>query len=387
MCRLLLIPALLAAAPLHAQDKPAWVGVWEGTIGTLPIRACLDTLGTDGPGHGSYYYLSRLEPIALRESSEWEGGWDERAAGADDGPFWEMDDFDGRRIRGTWYQGEGANTRTLPLALDPVAWTAAAGDGPCSSDAFLGPRDGSTDAGREPAELAGWRYTRLIWRPPAHFADDVAIETFTFPSEQPGDHAILAELARALPTGDHFAPYLQCMGGSIAAHGIDGDYATSEKPVFASRDWLTTIESYDYYCGGAHPSHGFHHRSFDRQSGAEVDPSSWFGDSAVEYQSLDDGADGYYRVLPPLVEVIIARGPDGEPGDGPAEREFFLDECREALEIWSWRFGLSRTGLLAVPIVPHAYAPCAATFTVPWDELAPFLNAEGRAGLARLRED
>ena len=87
----------------------------------------------------------------------------------------------------------------------------------------------------------------------------------------------------------------------------------------------------------------------------------------------------------PLIDLIVASGPsDGEPTDGPAEREFFVEECRDVLNTWSWRFGLSRAGLLAVPVVPHAYAPCSAIFTVPWNEVDPFLNAEGQAKVARL---
>lgn len=40
-----------------------------------------------------------------------------------------------------------------------------------------------------------------------------------------------------------------------------------------------------------------------------------------------------------------------------------------------------------MPIVPHVLGPCRAVFAVPWVELAPFLNEEGRAGVARLLDD
>src|SRR5690606_24333095 len=126
---------------------------------------------------------SRLEPIALNEEEGWEGGWTERAAGSDETAFWEMNDFDGRRIRGTWYQGR----RELPIALDPVAWSEGEWGGPCSSAAFLAARVGGGEVRGEPAELDGWRYTRQSYRPAAHFADEVSIESFAFAPEQPGD--------------------------------------------------------------------------------------------------------------------------------------------------------------------------------------------------------
>jgi len=377
----LILPALLFAAPSAAQERPEWAGVWEGRVGSYPVRLCIDAYG--GPARGAYYYLSRLDPIAITEE-DGEGGWIEKTPEGEYSALWEFVEQTGRELRGTWRQGR----RSLPFNLAPLTWTAGEYSGPCSSDAFLGPRIAGGEVLEEPTELDGWRYTAQSYRPPPHFAEEVDLKSFTFSPERPGDARILAELAQGLPTGEHLATYLQCMGDNISVHGTDGDYWTSSKPVFASGNWLTTMESYDMYCGGAHPSHGFYHRTFDRMSGEELDPARWFNESAVEYQAVSGGEEGYFKILPPLAELIIARGPsDAEPTDGPAEREFFLEECRDALSTWSWRFGLSRAGLLAVPVVPHAYGPCRATFTVPWEELDPFLNDEGQAGLARLRRD
>lgn len=372
------ILALFLAAPAAAQHKPDWAGVWDGRIGTYPVRLCIDAEG--GPASGAYYYRSQLEPIAITEE-DGEGGWIEKSADDQPSALWEFAEQTGDRLRGTWRQGR----RNLPFDLSPVAWTAGEYSGPCSSDAFLTPRIAGGEVVSEPAELDGWRYTAQSYHPPKHFAEEITLESFTFAPEQPGDGEILAELAKGLPTGSYQATYLQCMGDNIAVHGVDGNYSTTSKPVFVSDAWLTTIESYDIYCGGAHPSHGFYYRTFDRRTGKEVDLAGWFNEAGAEYQP-SEGDEGYFTILPPLVEVIIEMGPsDGEPGDGPAERELFLEECREALNTWSWRFGLSSAGLLAVPVVPHAYGPCRATFTVPWEELGPFLNDAGKAGLARLR--
>ncbi len=62
-------------------------------------------------------------------------------------------------------------------------------------------------------------------------------------------------------------------------------------------------------------------------------------------------------------------------------------ECRElAAENEYWSLGLARDGLVFRPDFPHAMTPCEEPVTVGWQALAPFLDAEGRAGLARLRE-
>lgn len=377
----LLLSALLAAAPVAAQESPEWAGVWEGRVGTHPVRLCIDSHG--GPARGGYYYLSRLEPIPITEE-DGEGGWIERTPEGEPSALWEFVEQTGQELRGTWRQG----SRSLRFELTPLAWTAPEYAGPCSSDAFLGPRIAGGEVLTRPAELNGWRFTEQTYHPPAHFAEeDGDLESFTFTPEQPGDARILAELAKGLPTGDYRDTYLQCMGDTIAVHGTDGKYWTRSHPEFVSDDWLTTMESYGMYCGGAHGDHGFYHRTFDRRSGEQLDPARWLNETAVEYQTVS-GGEGYFNVLPALTELILARSPsDVAPGDAATEREAYLEECRDSVGSWSWRFGLSREGLLAVPIVPHVLGPCRAVFTVPWVELAAFLNEEGRAGVARLLDD
>jgi hypothetical protein len=374
------LPAVLAllAAPAAAQDTPAWVGVWEGRVGTYPVRLCIDSWG-DQPARGAYYYLSQLEPIALSEE-DGEGGWIERAPDGEQQALWEFAEQSGTRLRGTWRQGR----RRLPFDLKPAAWTSADEGGPCGSDAFLGPRIAGGEVLSAPAELAAWRYTALTYRPPEHFADEVLLEAFSFPRERPGDAAILAALAEELPRGNHLAMYMQCMGGNITYKGTDGYYAKASRPIFVTADWLTTLESYEDYCGGAHPNHGFYHRTFDRRSGEEVKLARWFGETAIEHVSYEADSESYDLVRPALADLILAKGLDEGPQS--AEDESHEAECREIARSQEfWTFGLSREGMLFVPSLPHVVKACLTTYTVPWSDLAPFLNETGRAGLARLR--
>ena len=54
--------ALLAATPANAAvPNPQIAGVWDGTIGTLPVRACFvhESYGDQG----AYYYRSKLVTI------------------------------------------------------------------------------------------------------------------------------------------------------------------------------------------------------------------------------------------------------------------------------------------------------------------------------------
>ena len=59
-----MVTPLLALAAAAASNPSELPGVWEGTVGNLPVRACFGARIGDS---GAYYYLSRLRPIPLDE--------------------------------------------------------------------------------------------------------------------------------------------------------------------------------------------------------------------------------------------------------------------------------------------------------------------------------
>jgi hypothetical protein len=360
--------ALLLAAPAAAQDKPVWVGLWEGTVGTYPVRLCVD-VWSNGPARGSYYYLTRLEPIALSEE-DGEGGWIELAPEGVQQALWEFAEQTGTRLRGIWRQG----ARRLPFDLAPVPWTEGEWGGPCAADEFIAARLGGGNVTEETADIRGWRYSRRIYRPAAHFADEVMIESFSFSPERAGDEAINAILAAYLPNGTLSDEFVQCFSGAIGQHGVDGYFEQLVMPKLTSRAFLTVHEANSNYCGGTRPSHWFRQRTFDRASGMEIDLFDWVGGG------LDDDSYGTGELPPVLLAEVLAHWPAD-----PAED---IDDCREVVSITShWNLELRREGLAFWPQVPHVALPCGAESLLGWDELAAFLDAEGKAGLARLRED
>jgi hypothetical protein len=350
----------IASRPAIAQETPSWVGVWEGRIGTYPVRACLESFG-DGPGRGSYYYMSTLEPISISEE-DGEGGWIERTPDGNTQATWELAEFSGTRVRGAWRQG----SRSLPLDLKPAAWEAGEWGGPCSSVAFLKPRTGKGTVISEPRELAGWAYTRKTYHPAKSFEDDVSIESFDFAPEQPGDKAIREMLAADLPGETVDDDFVKCLAGAIATLGIDGDYSLTVKPTLMSRAFLVTEQNSGSFCGGAHPNNYTLSRIFDRQSGEEIDLFGWIGDERI---------DGEDSIIPgALRDLILAKWPQDSA------------DCREYVEDTSfWSIGLAKEGLEFRPDLPHVATACVEPVLIDWNALGPFLDAEGRAGLARLR--
>jgi hypothetical protein len=362
MIRLLFALASLTA-PAAAQEPPEWVGVWEGRVGTYPVRLCVDAW--DGErARGSYYYRSQLEPIQLSDDDE-NGGWIESSG--DQEAHWRFTERGRQHLRGTWRQG----AHSLRFDLQPVAWSEGEWGGPCSAAVFIDPLLAGGHV--ESEEVIGGddapaSYERLTYIPPAHLADDVAITTFTFPPQQPGDPAINAALRAALPGGAAGDDLFACMGGALSALGFDGSFDRSLTPVLTSDAFLVVDESDADFCGGAHPNYWTALRTFDRQSGVEVDLFDWVGAARVEGEAA--------TLAPKLRALAMAHW----PSDAEAE-------CREyAADNEYWSIGLARDGLVFQPDLPHVATACEERVTVEWDALAPFLDAEGKAGLQRLRE-
>ena len=353
---------LLLALPASAQEaEPAWVGVWKGRVGTFPVQVCLNRWGDDIPGRGSYYYLSRLEPISLSDAGD--GMWIERAPGSDAEAEWFIEQVTGEAMRGMWRQGR----RTLRFELEPVSWEETEfEEGPCASHAFIEPLIQGGEVHSADAEFEGLRYVRSFYRPPAHLADNVTIETFTFDADTIADAAINSELSSRLPAGWD-SEWLQCLAGSLAATGQEGSFEQSVKPTLVSRAFLAVEEISSTYCGGAHPDYYTLPRTFDRKTGKEVDLFGWLGEDRIDGE--DSTIDNRLRAL------ILARRPRDDEND-----------CTDLLaESDYWSIGLAREGLVFTPDLPHAATACEEPVVVEWKALTPFLDREGRAGLARLR--
>lgn len=367
-----LAAALIHPLPLLAQERPPWFGLWEGQVGPAQVRACFDGW-TGSSGRGSYYYLRYLEPIALHQNDEGEA-WAERAPGAElqgEGEAeWHFSELSPTRLGGTWQRG----SRSLPFELIPAAWNAPDAESPCASAAFLQPRWAGGRVVSEPGfggSLASGRFaiTRHAYRPPPHLAGDVSLATFSIVEQQPGDQRINQVLRLALPDAGGSTLLAECLGMAIASHGLDGTIEQSVEPLMLTRAFLSAEEVTSSFCGGAHPNHQSAFLNFDRQTGDLIDLFDWIGEPRI---------DGEDSALPDALRTLaVARSGIGED----------IPECRELFESAEyWGLGLEFTGLLFRPDFPHVATACEETVLLEWSALAPFLDEEGRQGLARLRQ-
>lgn len=346
------------AAPLTGD----WPGVYRGTIGKLPVVACLDGAGYGSGGRGSYYYLRHLVPIPLWSEAIAEP-WFERSEGGSwedkGGPTWSLEPAGKGALRGTWSDKD----RKLPIRLQQAVVTE---DLACGNDAFVAPRVIKAEFDRTPASIGNFHYTGLVYRSPKHFPD-VAIGGFTFDPSEPGDPAIIAALSALLPSGSTDDDYVQCMAGSLQVSGRDGDLTSDFGPAFVNRNFLAVAFTEGSYCGGAHPNYATWQVVFDRHSGQEIDLKTWFGGTGFGTNEW-----GSPEITAKLRDLALERWPQSVDA-----------ECVEAArEQTSWQLGLVAGGVEITPDFPHVLTACEEPAVIPWRALEPYLSAKGKAAMA-----
>lgn len=356
--------ALIAAVPAAAQDTSPpqpWEGVWQGTLGTYPVRLCLSQR-SETWSVGAYYYLSQLKTIGLDRQDD--GTWVEKAGGSDAVTGrWTLRPS-GNALSGEWKQG----AKSLPLALTRVA--ADLSDGACAAREFLEPRIQPVKLRETPKALGKFAYRELAWDVGKGFPE-VSLTSLAYAPVQPGDKAINAALGLDPAKREGEADYVSCYQGSLGSLGTDGDFSFGYAPRAATSSFLTVTANAGGFCGGAHPYADYWWLTFDRQTGKKVDLGTWLTPAAVPRSDWFE--DSALRPLSPAFKRIVLR-----------RLKFADSECRAVVsEAEYWNIGLDRTGLVFSPSLPHVAMACGDDAAVPFAELGPWLSAAGKAGVAR----
>lgn len=365
MRRWLATLAALWLVPVAALARPAWPeGVWRGTLGKAAVQVCLERNGLDEL-QGSYFYLKHLRPIALRI--------EDKVLQEEGGATWKLRKGAVPSLEGAWQKAG----RTLPLKLQPVAWTPAeTWDGPCGSRAFIAPRLKPVVVSRRaPGAKAGIAYEELHYDVGPAFAS-VDIASFALKPELAGDAAINAAVALDPLKPGSPAHFAECMAGNLSSLGTDGDFSLVLTPQAVRGGFLTVAMAQGYFCGGAHPDAMTTYRTFDRRSGGEFAVAQWLAPSAV--QPIEEGSSESSLVQPAeaLRQRIMAHFP--KPAEDP-------DGCVEFVAMASfWTASLTSEGIAFEPSLPHVAAACGDKATVPFAELKPFLSEAGESGVRRI---
>jgi hypothetical protein len=358
----------LAAAPMSAQadewntPQPAWEGVWQGTIGSLPVHVCLDA--TPYEQKGTYYYdrIKQLLPLAPGKAS---GQWLEQGADDKNRAQWSVAVRDGALV-GTWNDGR----KRLPLHLGRIEGPSQDFDGPCGSVAFHRARLLPVRLASRNSAKDGERYTVLTFKPGPWFGDDAGITTFALDRGGAAVAKVNALLRADLPKPDGTGDLLDCLMSGANANGQDGQYAETIVPTLITQRWLSARQQGEYYCGGAHPENTDALRTFDLARGVEVNPLEWLNAKAAAPEGEAS------RTLTPAFRAFLLSGWKGNGADS---------ECDDAVRTQDyWHVGLERGALVFTPEFPRAIMACTEDFRVAFARLAPWLNDHGKSAVATL---
>lgn len=380
----LLAALALAAAPAVAQESQGAQGtIWKGTLGGEAITACF--VSEDGQ-YGVFYTDAALEPVRLEGERDTGFSALREMRGFDDptGAVWSLIRDAGGGLKGTWRSG--ADTRPIRLTAHPV--TLSEYGSPCETGAFLDPllAGGSVTTSRE--SLGGAAFTVLAYAGPKRAGWDEAytVTTFALDPLRPGDAAINRALAAELPDGTAKHEAGECLGSSLTSPAGSGDFSKTLTPELITPRWLSLTVVGSSFCGGAHPGHFIVRQVFDRDSGAEVDPGTWFRKGAVAYYEFDTvGTDGRREIAGlsrALGKAVMAHWPKGESAEDAERRR----ECIDMIGEPGWQIGLTREGPVFVPQLPYVIFACTEEVTLPWKAARPFLAPEGRAVMKSLRQ-
>jgi hypothetical protein len=341
-----------ASAPPTGPEAapPAVQGVWQGAIGTSPVRACLmqDQWGTAG----AYYYRSHGKLIALTREAD-TGPLEELDRKNGKGGSWTIDAVGAQGLTGRWTR----SGRILPIRLTRISGVPA-GETPCMSMAFNGPRLAGIGIVARRAATDGIAYTRLILDRRGRFERDVKVESFRL---EGGGDAVRRINARLHAPFDGNPPaWFECIRGRLETHGYEGNIDDVTRPTLITPRWLSAVRENDSYCGGPHPNEERTALTFDRTTGREVDLYTWLGGKALrpaEFRS---------EFRPEFRTFILARSRPKEARCGRVVREAEF-----------WGVALARTALVFRPGLLRPDEGCAENIAIPFARLRRYLSAEG----------
>jgi len=357
-----------APAPAPVPDEPPSPlgGIWEGRLGTQPVRACFSVEGS----FGGYFTLTRLRFVGLDGVA---GSEDSFSEGTTQGaPVWRNVQATGAVLTATRTSGR----EMLPVRLRRVAAATVGGDtGPCSSFAFHRPRMTGIRIVHTRGQVDGTAYTKLTLDTRGHF--DIRFNTFALDGGGAAVRRINAELGEGLsgnPPGWFF-----CINNSLVMFPGEGESDEALEPVMISRRWLSVAHRGTVFCGGAHPDGYVMHQLFDRSSGAAVELLNWFRPTAVKHERVTGMEEDYLTVQPAFRAFLLAGQRLENDADGECAR-VLRDQDR-------WNAGMTRTGIVFIPELPHVVQACSRDITIPFDRIRPWLKPEGAAAVAALQAE
>ena len=357
---------LLSQPAQAAPDLKAMHGVWQGTIGKLPVRACFDT--SEYSNDGKYFYVRRLSTIPLKADEKVPGdlteGWTKSKGVA----RWRINAITRNGVEGAWT----SNGRTLPIRLTRLPFSQDKEfDTPCGSLAFAEPIFAATRILKSPAQVHGLVVERWTL---AYPDDSISVVSFQLTGGSPVIAAINRRLREPFDASDDGWKWCVRNGG---VRGVD--YHDDVEARLVTAKWLSVTSSNESFCGGAHPNNSNQPILLGRQSGKPEDLYNWFGPAFSNREKVEGYSGTIDSPKGKLFDLVLKYHPRASENEG---------ECGGAVKTAaSWTLELKRKGIAFTPDLSRVVMACGDEVILSWNQVAPFLSPSGKREVAALRAE
>lgn len=347
---------LLSCLPAFAQaaTEPAngaLAGVWRGKLGNTDITACFN-LPSKYDNRGNYYYARHKTPIGLLQS-EGKTIWNEVTDGDAKTGSWQLKQPENNQVSGTWQHPASGKTLAVSLMLIRPP---AGDEQPCASTAYNSALEDFPSLVTSRALLFKDRKDRQFRS--LRLADQMTIELLA-----PGAPvaAINQQLRAVLPRNKAaLADYFEQRRNFLGMYGTMMEDELHVEPSYWSQRHVT-ISFYRWAAGMGRNGISNDFRTWDLQTGKEVDVWSWFG-------SKSPAGTSDMSALPARLKALLFK-------------DVVLDqECKDDYQGHGYyHLSLTDTG---VRFWEEAWGSgCEQDFNLPYARLAPFLTPQGKAAL------
>lgn len=318
-----------------SADNGRPVGVWTGTLGSNSIVACFN--GDDGTGYGSYYYKRFLTPIRLFTRDD-RSVWHE-----DDTGIWSLGKPQNETMSGEWTNPKATTPkgkRTLPIRLQKVSEDESVGPA-CARDSFnlpLEQKPPTLTIGKT-VKLSGGRAYREL-----QFAGKGTVELIGAEPGLPTINATL-RLDQSAEAIKAFHQQRREFLGRVGYPGSDDDQNTVESWIGK----LVTIAFITRPAGFGASAVGIDYRTWNVDSGEEVDLWSWFG---LKRQQLS-----------PKFERLLLK-------------KMATEECLSGLQYKSFSLTIEKTGFKFFSSGPSD--ECPDVLSIPYAKAVTLMTPHGR---------
>jgi hypothetical protein len=380
---------LLATSPMSAaiadNTPPELIGVWRGTLGKHQIVACWD-----GDNGARYYTLKKPLVINLSRRDQNSGVWFENdmfeSGITEKGDWettvsWQIQKPRGRYLTGT--QIRNPKGSKLPIRLTRVH---------------------AAKKGEEDRQSCTWGYTGSLYGPfnaprvatvpiqsgePISFMNKpyrviTALGGNVASVELIGEAESVTKANELLRKGlmNDIRSNLSCEIDRVVPER--GDYKTKVRLRFRNDEWLSWSDHLEGYCGGGRTFVANSTTTIDLHSGKEINLWDWFKLKLVKEREDRSGQVCEFLKNRCLPTGLAKRVRMTRPA---YERKWCEGTVSHEIVDGGYSIGLNEKGIAFVPNLPEPVRTrrtCYPNYTIPFAELAPYLNKSGLAAVNRI---